>query len=318
MPPYGQYMAPQYARGVPIGVRGAPVGPRTDLSRADTAETTHDLYVKVVGADDPDKKSRLLTLEVLNYVHSRLAEFRQLGVAIKVHRITAASLQNPKLIDAMKKRGIMRLPALTTPTNVHLGFKEIADMYDRGIEELSARDRRGERAAEGAADEDPYDEFFASEMNFQRAEEDAQETGLNADAEDMMDSYRHMIERRERSDAKHRPRQSKGAATPANHDGETAAPRRAPPPSRPRTSAAGFTDNRGDPAPRRDNVARRMDAEDEEINDTINRLAQDIDDNLHKKAFSETDGDSGEGGESVQDELMERAYFSNHVSSDAL
>jgi hypothetical protein len=312
LPP--QYVAPQYGAAGPrvIGVRGAPTGPRVDLSRADTGEAAHDLYVKVVGPDDPDKKSRLLTLEVLKYVHSRLAEFKQMGIAIKVHRITAKHLQSPQLIGAMKKRGIARLPALTTANNVYLGFKEISDLYERNIRELAARDRRGERAAEGATDEDPYDEFFAKEMNFERAEEDAQETGLNADAENMMDSYRHMIERREKSDSKHRPRQP-GRSREDEDAGDAEAPRRAPQ-SRPRTAAAGFTDS----APRRDNVARKMDAEDEEINDTINRLSQDIDDNLHKKAFSEADGDSGEGGDSVQDELMERAFYSNHASSDNL
>jgi hypothetical protein len=292
-----------------IGVRGAPTGPRSNLEQVDAGPAPHQLYVKVITSDDDsDKNSRKITLETLKYIHARLAMFGQMGVAVKVNKIRTQDLQNARLIEAMKGRGITRLPALTTSNNVYLGFNEIRDIYEKNIKEFESVNRRGERPVEGAApDDEALDKYYADEMTFERAEEDAQETGMG-DQDDMMDSYRRMMERREKSEAGRRPtrtgRPTSTTATPREED------RRAPP--RPTSSRP---DNVGT---RRQQPQARPDDEDAEIRATIDRLARDIDDNTRTKAFSSGGGDSldDDGGADPQDDLMERAYWSNKDSAD--
>jgi hypothetical protein len=279
--------------------------PRADLSKVDTGLVPHGLYVKVVTEGDPDTKSRDLTLSVLKYVHARLGIFAQMGIAVKVQKIRSQDLRNPQIVEVMKRRGILRLPALTTPNGVYLGFTDIQDVYDRNIREYESSRRRGEQAVEGAIlQDDDLDGFFRSEMTFARAEEDAQETGLGEEG-NMMDSYRHMMERREKSGASsaRKATQFRPAEAPPPQS-RAAPPRAAPPPGRP------------------DNVARQRPADpyDDEIQDTINRLSQDIDDGTRMAAFAGGGGDSfadeDGGGNDAQDDLMERAYYTNLSSSE--
>ena len=63
-----------------------------------------------------------------------------------------------------------------------------------------------------------------------------------------------------------------------------------------------------------------MDVEDAEIQETIDRLARDIDDGMRDRAFASGGGDSldDDGGADPQDDLMESAYWSNQNPSDAL
>ena len=287
-----------------MGVRGPPSGPRSNLAHADTGAVRHDLYVKVVTGTDPDRKSHALTLEVLRYVHGHLAAFRQMGLDVRVNRIRSQDLQNAKLVAAMQKRGITRLPALTTPNNVYLGFNEIQDIYDRNVKEFAAVGRRGERAVEGASLEDDLTSFYQDEMTFERAEEDAQEEGIGGEGGDMMDDYRRMMERRERSGAARPKPGGGGRPMPSAPDARRAAP--------PRGAAhPGRPDNVGS--------ARPVDPEDAEIQETIDRLARDIDDNFRSQAFASGGGDSyddGEGGGDFQDDLMEAAFYANQSSSD--
>jgi hypothetical protein len=289
-------------RRAPIGVRGAPSGPRADLARADTSQVLHNIYVKVVVGPDPDRKSRDITLQTLKYVHSRLPSFAQMGLAVKVNKITSFDLQNARLVGAMKGRGIVRLPALTTPNGVYLGYSEIVKLYELNLKEFAARDRRGEKAVEGAAPEDALDGYYKDEMTFEAAEEDAQETGLG-EADDMMDSYRLMMQRRETSTAGQRKPSSRAAAAAARPDSRAAPPR---PPASTRPDNVGR-------APRR----APADPDDAEIEATIDRLAQDIDDGVRSKAFSAGGGDSydDDGGADVQDDLMERAFYGNQTDS---
>jgi protein-tyrosine-phosphatase len=272
------------------------------LSRADTEATRHQLYVKVVGSDDPDQKSRGITLDVLRYIHARLPAFAQMGIAVKVNKIRSQDLQNARLIAAMQRRGIRRLPALTTPNNVYLGAKEIADLYERNIKELEHTGARGERPVEGAAPDDgDLDSFFRDEMTFERAEEDAQEPGIG-EGGDMMDAYRRMMERRESSEKGRGRRPAAGRPSATTSDPSArAAPPRAPASSRP------------------DNVGRRrpVDDPDDEIQATIDRLARDIDGDTRDRAFASGGGDSldDDGGYDPQDDLMEKAYWGSRVAS---
>jgi hypothetical protein len=299
-PPMQMRGVPPPMRAAPIGYRGAPSGrPAVNLSAADTGAPTHNLYIKIVPAGDPDRRSSSLTLEALRYVHARLPIFKQMGINVKVCRVTAAQLANPRLVAAMKARGITRLPALTTGNNTYLGMKEISDLYTRNIKEFEAMTRRGAAEVEGAVlEDDDLQRFYGDEMTFERAEEDAQETGIGEN-DDMMESHRKMIERREERDAKRRPRT--GAAPPAARGAPRAAPSRPPPAARP------------------DNVGARRAEEDEA--DLIARLSEDIDPSLREAAMRGGGGDSYEdddGGEgtSAQDDLMERAWLQNHYADD--
>jgi hypothetical protein len=267
-------------------------------ARGDAGRPAHNLYVKVVTGDDADRKSHEITLAALKYIHSRMSVFAQMGIAVKVNKIRSQDLQNPRLVEAMRRRGITRLPALTTSNNVYTGLKEISDIYEQNIKEFTAVKRRDERAVEGAAPDDDLDSYYKNEMSFVRAEEDNQETGIG-EAEDMMDAYRRMVERREAS----RP---PPAGRPAATTGDVRA--RPPPPggARPDNVGSGAAGRRAAPS----------NAEDAEIQETIDRLARDIDE-VRDRAFASGGGDSFEddGGADPQDDLMERAYWGNQNES---
>jgi hypothetical protein len=265
------------------------------LANADTSQIVHNLYVKLVAPGDPDAKSRSITLSTLKYVHSRLQTFSNMGLVVRVNKIRSQDLQDPRLVDAMRRRGITRLPALTTPNNVYLGLTEISDIYERNIGEFAATNRREEPAVTGSEHESDLDAFYRSEMTFAQADDDAQETGIG-EGDDMMNSYRNMMERREggtpRPPTAGRPTTIIGDRNPA-----------------PVRSAPGRPDNV--------RPARSADPEEAEIQDTIDRLSADIDDNLRERAFAGGGGDSlDDDGDSFQDDLMERAYYANMSNSE--
>jgi hypothetical protein len=280
----------------------------------------HQLYVKVVTGSDPDRSSRAITLQTLRYVHDRVKLFLEMGVAIKVNRIRSQDLASPELVAAMKRRGITRLPALTTLNNVYLGLKEIYDLYEKNIREYMAVGRRGEKPVVESAGEVPEDglaSYYNDEMTFERAEEDAQETGMG-EVDDMMDAHRRFMERREASTSSRRP--GKGAQAPARREPPPArrGGRSGPPaPSRGPTTRA---DNIGSGGPVRRPPARDapLDPDDAEFQATIDRLSQGIDSTMQDEAFASGGGDSldDDGGADVQDDLMERAYFTNMSATD--
>lgn len=299
---------PAPPRKAPIGYRGPPSGrPAANLAAADSGLIQHNLYIKVVPANDPDKMSSRLTLEALRFIHERLPIFKKMGLNVTVFRVTPAHLTNARVKAAMVARGITRLPAIVTPVNTYLGLKEISDLYARNIAEFEAANRRGDKAVEGAVldEEDDLAKFYSSEMTLEAAEEDAQETGIGEN-DDMMESYRGMMERRDQAESKRRPGGAAGrpaAAAPSERQSPAAARQTAAPPR----------------STRPDNVGRHPPADDND-SDLIDQLTQDIDDNLRSAAMQGGGGDSYEDGEgegnSAQDDLMERAWLANHLPQD--
>jgi hypothetical protein len=276
---------------------GTPVGQRTN------GQTVHNLYVKVVADGDADRMSRDITITTLKYIHKWLPVFTQMGISIKVNKIRSQDLQNHRLVEAMRKRGLTRLPALMTPNGVYIGLKEISGVYDKNVKEFTAA---AARPAEGLLPEDDLDNFYRDEMTFERAGEDSQEAGIG-EGDDMMSSYRHMMERRDRPDS-HPPRPATGRPPATTGD----APPRSLHRSLPPPHAGGRPDNIAPPRRQRAN-----NDEDAEIQETIDRLARDIDDGTRGLAFSQSGGDSldDEGGADPQDDLMERAYWGNQSES---
>lgn len=307
---------PHRGPGAPAGPhrgRGAPAaggGPGADEL------TQHNLYVKVVTGDDPDSVSRGYTLEVLNFVHANLAQLARMGLAVKVNKVTTAQLRNEQVRAAMKSRGISRLPALTTPNGVYLGFQEIRGLYERNIAEFEAFVRRSEPPVVGSAPPDELEDYYREEMSIEKARADDKEDDTFGEGSDMMDSYRRMMERREGAENGRRPRaKAPGASAPPAAAGPARAEPRAAPP---RTTGSGRPDNVGALAARpRSALAGPADEEEAEIQDTIDRLSRDIDTNLRDAAFNSGGGDSYEGDESTdpQDDLMEQAYWARAADS---
>lgn len=302
----------QPQRQRPIGVRGAAAGPRTDLAQADTSHARHTLYVKVVPARAEDPTSYDLTLDVLKYVHSRLPQFREMGIAVVVEKLSKALLADARLKAALKRRGVTHLPALVTGVNVYLGPEEIKDVYERNLKEFMAYGRREEAAPEGAElGRDDLGSYYAEEMTFERAEDDTEEAGIGETA-GMMDQYRAMMERREAMAAARKPYRVSATAQPRPttlerekpSDGRRASPpraRRSPPKARPQRAAS---------------PPRATDPDSAGIEDTIDRLTRDIDSSMRDRAFAAQGGDSYEDdGGDPQDDLMESAFWSRNAET---
>ena len=124
----------------------------------------HDIYV--YGAGD----GRQLALSLLRYVHAKLRLFTEMGVRIRVHKISERVLQTPRVVEAMESRGITSLPALVTPTDVFLGNLEITAFYERNIRKFDAWGRKAP-AVRGRADPEEADEltnYYNTEMRLAR------------------------------------------------------------------------------------------------------------------------------------------------------
>lgn len=299
-----------------------PSRPGVDLSRVDTGLMVHNLYVKIVPPGDQDVKSHALTRQALLYVTSRLGLFKQMGLKVNVQRVRAKDLKNPRLVEAMKKRGITNLPALTTPNNVYLGVKEIVDIYQKNTKEYEAFNRREDKQDMRAMDapESELDRYYRTDMTFDRAEEDAQDESIgDQDTESMMRSYSRMMQRREtlNKDRKgYRPgegpkggggggppsaaRKQPGAPSAAA-DGRAAAPRPAQ-------------------STRPDNV--HQDGDDEEITSMIDRINSELRGSDVDTAFASGGGDSladdggdVDGASDAQDKFMMASYWANQEDS---
>lgn len=186
-------------------VRG-PAGP------AGSGKTVHNLYVLVVdgGAKSPsDEKSRELTLAILRYVHDRVPVFNQMGVQVRVHRVKKRDLANPRLVEALKRRGITSLPALVSPNNTYVGNRGIGEVYEKNIADYHRHMGRGE-APSGTSgggdggDDDALASFYRNELAVATSEGEGGGLGgeealgdSGAEGGDMMDTYRSMMQRRD-------------------------------------------------------------------------------------------------------------------------
>jgi hypothetical protein len=277
--------------------------PRVNLSEVDTGYIEHQLYIKVTPDAETaqDIKNHQITIRILKYIYEKKNVLQDMGIAVRVNKVTPSSLANPRVLEALKKRGINRLPALTTPNNVYIGLDDITILYEKNIREFLAVAGRGEGPVLGAMEEDEVARLYREELTFEKADEDAQETGIG-EGDDMMDSYRRMMERREASDASRKKTGPPGVKAPARPAASAAHPPAARAPA---------------PGGRGDNVGASRTALDDDVEKLIDRLAGGIDDDLRQKAFASGGGDSYEddGSADPQDTLMERAYWGNQSES---
>jgi hypothetical protein len=270
--------------------KSVPVRGPSPLHKSESAAPSneiHNLYIK--SPETLPAAEKEVMLEMLRYIHTNLPIFAEMGVSVKINKIRPQDLQNSQVMAAFSAKGITRLPALTTSGNVYIGFKEIRDLYERNI----AKFQRVAPQDDGD-DSDILERFYRSEMTKEHAEADAQEKEFG-EGDDMMDSYRKMLARREKIEAA-RPHHSSGGSAVSRVDTDVSPAQRRPP---------------AQPSMRDDNIARHYSNDDDEINDTIRRLASDINPEMRAKAFASKGGDSLEddGAADPQDDLMERAYW---------
>lgn len=277
------------------GVRPGGSGRRpVDLANLNTGPINHHLYVIVVGANPQtpsDKQSRVTTLQILQFISQRLKIFTEMGVKVNVLKISKKLLSDPRLVAAMKGKGITRLPALKTPNAVYLGREAIEGVYTSNIQEYQAWKRREVEKPVGLSGEDELDDFYRSEMSFDRAfaEEDMGDEENIGEGGDMMKSYSSALAARE----------GRGSRPSGSLRGSH------PPPSQ------------GNPQ-RSDNVPTA--SSEDSMDDLINQLSGQIDSQTFEQAFAGSGGDSLDddgldGGGNAQDDLMERAYWANQQES---
>jgi hypothetical protein len=186
----------------------------------------HQLYVLSEAPRPPAQKGRERTLAVLRFVWERLPLLAEMGVRVEVRGFRRAALREPRLVAALKRRGVSALPALVTPRGVYEGRRAIVGVYERNIRVfLSLRDdpRPGRPSAE-----DALEEFYHSEMAPSRREEEGEDDGdaLGEGRGGMMEAYHEMMHRRGPGEGPAPPsagRRRSGASAPPG--GEGAEPR---------------------------------------------------------------------------------------------
>lgn len=299
----------QHVRGARPQAPQAQPRPRVDLSQVDQGPMVHNLYVKIVPETESDEMSKKLTRQILLYITSRLALLRQMDLKVNVNRVRSKDLKNPALTDAMKRRGISRLPALTTPNNVYLGVKEIIDIYQKNMKEYEAVNRREPKTAHREMDrpEDDLDRFYRDDMTEDNAKVDAEDEAIgDQDTESMMRSYSRMMQRREKLN------KDRKSYRPGEDDGSGA------PPARPKQAASASAPPRPAQSSRPDNV--HQEGDDAEITGMIDRINSELRGSDVDTAFSKGGGDSLEddgldGAGDSQDKFMQAAYWANQEDS---
>lgn len=238
----------------------------------------HTLYVKVTPSGDADLKGKQLNIDALRYVYKNIKTLRQMGVIVKAQGITNSDLKNKKIVTALKSKGITNLPALSTGNQIYLGLSAIVKLYNTNIAEFNKQ--LNASAPEG----DDLEQYFHSQMNAPRKEEDEDDEAMGGNNK-MMDSYRDMVSRRDQSDAANRPPSGRRGVQineeDMNQRGHQTHPQRP------------------------DNVAQ---SDDREIQDTLSRLTQDIDNGTRTRATDDEEGMDSSGA----DDLMERAFMLNN------
>lgn len=251
--------------------------------------TIHNIYVKVITGSDNDYKSRDITLNILKYLQVKMPLLQQMGVSVKINKVRSQDLQNPRLVEAIRQKGISRLPALVTASNVYIGFKDIIDVYESNIKTfMKMTTPQKSQPVKKVPYETNLEDFYKNEMTLDKANEDTEEVDFGEGA-DMMTSYRNRMEKRDTSSQPSRQNMTQKITSISKNNNSRSA----------------------------ENISINND--EAEIQETINRLALDIDSSIREKAFTASKNDSLDEGGDPQDDLMERAYWGSRVaSSDGL
>ncbi|NBQ70852.1 MAG: hypothetical protein EBU46_19280, partial [Nitrosomonadaceae bacterium] len=77
------------------------------------------------------------SLSVLRFLAAHKPTLRRMGIRVRATLVRAADLQ-PRLVAALDKKGISRLPALLTTQSVYIGAQSILELYDRNLQAFAA------------------------------------------------------------------------------------------------------------------------------------------------------------------------------------
>jgi hypothetical protein len=250
------------------------------------AAVTHNLYVFTPGTAPADKTKRDQTLAVLKYVDSHTSIFKRMGVVVQVHKVRKSDLENPRLIEAMKRQGIRSLPALLTPNAVYVGLQAIFGIYAANIEKF--------RQATQTPDDDPLAEHHRLIMAGGGPDSDEDAMGAGGGGSDMMGAYQKALEQRIRHEKQ--------------HAGGSAGADRQP-------LALDRPDNMA--------LASPASARDPELDALIEKMGNStyaVDDKKRILAASGGDSfdDNGGGGGDAQDDYMAAHYWANQEDSSLL
>ncbi len=167
--------------------------------------TLHNLFVQTSTRIGPQElespavlKGRRLTLQVLQYIQDHLGALAKMGIKVRVNRLRRCDLANSRVTQAMKNKGITRLPALVTPNRVYVGMREIAAVYERNIKAFEETVRRSDPVSAGDRE---LRHYYADEMSFERATQDQADGDVMDESADMMDDYRKLLQRREQRES---------------------------------------------------------------------------------------------------------------------
>lgn len=248
------------------------------------AQQTHNLFVVVGGTDG----ARAATIRVLQFMAHAKPWLERLGVTIAVHKIRPEMLQDPRLCEALRAKGITDLPAVKTPRKLFLGITQITQSYSAIIAEFrrtfgdsktdAAIARREQTVPGGASGEDIYRDYYAADLSFTAADSDQGDEPMSGSGDGMMKQLQSMMARRKTIDAS---RQKKSGAFVSG----AGAPARAP----------GTGDNVAD---------------DDLIDRLITTTTVPVTQHTLDVAFG-----AGEGAEDAREDLMIRAFWENQEES---
>lgn len=157
----------------------------------------HVVYVKVPERGDPDVSSREITLGVLKFIQGNMPTFSKMGLEIKVNKITTTALKDVRLRNAMRGRGIAKLPALLTPNGVYLGRASIEALYTENIKKFKAFPTAVD-SKEPLSQEDGLSSYYGNEMSVEAMQEDDEEEGIGR-GDSLMKQYQHALAARDRT-----------------------------------------------------------------------------------------------------------------------
>lgn len=146
---------------------------------------SHLIYIY----DNPKLKSQNMTF--LLFIKNNIKNIRNMGVDLVIKMLTTEEAQAIKDINYY--------PTLITPNKLYTGYKEIIAIYQTNLQAYinynkgSPPLRKADKEKEVESEDDIHD-YFKSQLNGQKEVE--QDSDAFGDGNNMMDTYRMMVDRR--------------------------------------------------------------------------------------------------------------------------
>ncbi|MDF1728289.1 MAG: hypothetical protein P1U53_11135 [Sulfitobacter sp.] len=152
-----------------------------------------------------------MTVNLLRFINEHATELKKAGVKIVPKMITADQLRDPRVVKALRAKGIQSFPALKTPNHIYMGLGNIIEVYKESLYQYNVWLNK-QKSGGGAVTEpeDEYRQFVSSSMSFKAAKDTDDEAmvGNIDENKDMMGKMHEMVRKRQSRQAK-----STGAST---------------------------------------------------------------------------------------------------------